>query len=250
MELHAVETARFVGNAGQRRVAGLCDDAEAGRQGVDSVAMAHPDVEQAVALRAGMVLDIAQQPGMAARAHLRIAVLALARRGDAAAELRGHSLHAVADAEHGHTEVEHQRVGTWCRGLVHRLRTAGQDHALRREAADRVRRQIPGMQLAVDTGLAHPPRDQLAVLRAEVQDQNAVGMNVCGHRRGLLDGLFTRAGREAMVSGPRAASSIEALFLVQQCRGSATVSDRCRCRNRVSAQHRLRIRLRQGRRTA
>ncbi len=37
---------------------------------------------------------------------------------------------------------------------------------------------VPGMDLAVDAQLAHAPRDQLGVLRAEVEDQDAVGVDV------------------------------------------------------------------------
>jgi hypothetical protein len=78
MELHAVEAARLVGDAGQRGIVGLGDDTEKpGGRRLDPVAVAHPDIEQAVALRAGVVLDVAQQPRMAAGADLCIAVLAL-----------------------------------------------------------------------------------------------------------------------------------------------------------------------------
>ena len=37
---------------------------------------------------------------------------------------------------------------------------------------------VPGQDLAVDADLAHAPRDQLRVLRAEVEDQDPVGMDV------------------------------------------------------------------------
>ena len=46
VELQAVEAARLVGDAGQRRIGGLGDDAEAGRQALHPVAVAHPDVQQ------------------------------------------------------------------------------------------------------------------------------------------------------------------------------------------------------------
>jgi hypothetical protein len=182
VELHAVEAARLVGDAGERGVVGLGDDAKAVRERLDPVAVAHPDVEQAVALGRGVVLDVAQQPGVPAGAHLRIAVLALGGRRDAAAELRGHGLHAIADAEHRHAEIEHERVCPRRLGLVHRLRAAGENDPARRKLADQRRIHVPGMQLAVDAGLAHAPGNELRVLGAEVEDQEAVGMNICwGH---------------------------------------------------------------------
>ena len=60
----------------------------------------------------------------------------------------------------------------------HRFGAAGKDDALRLEFADRGIRDIPGMHLAVHAELAHAARDQLRVLRAEVEDQDPVGVDV------------------------------------------------------------------------
>ncbi len=135
VELQAVEAPFLVRHAGQGRVVRGADGMKAGRQGVDPVAVAHPDVQQAVALGAGVVLDVPQQPGVAAGAHLGVAVLAMGRRGDLAAELGGHGLHAVADAEHRDAEFEDGVVRPWRLVLVDRLRPAGEDHALGAEVA-------------------------------------------------------------------------------------------------------------------
>ncbi len=51
---------------------------------------------------------------------------------------------------------------------------AGKDHALRPEAAHKVVADVVRMDLAIDLGLAHPPRDQLRVLRPEIQDEDAL----------------------------------------------------------------------------
>jgi hypothetical protein len=50
---------------------------EAGRQFGDLVAVAHPHVEQPVALVVDAVLNVAQQRGMSARADLGVAEFAL-----------------------------------------------------------------------------------------------------------------------------------------------------------------------------
>ncbi len=99
------------------------DELEAVGQLRDAVAVAHPHVEQAVAFDADAILDVAQQLAVAARADLGIAELVHVARLDGAAELRGHGLHAVADAEHGHAELpDHvlRRAGrcpaAWTRG--------------------------------------------------------------------------------------------------------------------------------------
>ncbi len=151
-----------------------------GGRRLDAVAVAHPDVQQAVALGAGVVLDVAQQLRMSARPHLGIAVFAMGRGDDGAAELGGHGLEAVADAKHRHAEVEDQRVGARGLGLMHGLGSAGEDDAAGAEGADGVRVHVVGVQLAVDPRLAHPAGDELGVLGPEVEDEDAVGVDV-GH---------------------------------------------------------------------
>ena len=106
MELNAVQLARLVRHAGDRgrRIAG--DNLEAGRQFGDLVAVAHPDIEQPMAFAVGTVLDVFEQGRVAAGSHLGIAKLAHLPAFDLPAELRCHGLHAVADAEHRHAELE------------------------------------------------------------------------------------------------------------------------------------------------
>jgi len=51
---------------------------------------------------------------------------------------------------------------------------ARQDHALCAEAAHELVADIVRMDLAVDLGFADSPGDELGVLGAEIQDQDAV----------------------------------------------------------------------------
>src|SRR6185436_10310374 len=91
---------------------------------------------------------------------------------DLAAELLRHGLHAVADAEHRHAELE-RRLGSLAgRFLVSRHVAAGEDDALCAEAAHEVVGDVVGMDLAVDLGFANPPGDQLRVLRPEIEDED------------------------------------------------------------------------------
>ena len=56
----------------------------------------------------------------------------------------------------------------------HRFGTAGKDDAARREFAHEVGRDIVGVKLTVDVSLAYATRDQLGVLGAEIEDQDAI----------------------------------------------------------------------------
>ena len=94
---------------------------------------------------------------------------------DLAAELSGHRLLTVADAQHRDAELEQDIGGARRRRLGHRGRPAGQDHRAGCEVADRVGRFAIGADLAIDAAFAHPARDKLGHLRAEIEDQNAVG---------------------------------------------------------------------------
>src|SRR5262247_909100 len=106
---------------------------------------------------------------MYVRANPRIAELARVVWCDLATEVLRHGLHAVADAEHGHAELEHDRVCAWRRGVRHGFRTTGKNDPARPECADLLGAQIPGMKLAINAGLAHAPRDELRVLSTEIE---------------------------------------------------------------------------------
>src|SRR5690606_22243308 len=129
-----------------------------------------------------VVLDVPQQVAVAVDLHLGVAELALVGALYLAAELLRHGLHAVADAEHRHPQLEHQAR---CPGGAvaggHRLGATGEDDAPGLEFADRLQRHIERVDLAVDTDLADAPGDQLGVLGAEVEDQDLVGVDIVAH---------------------------------------------------------------------
>ncbi|GBE11626.1 hypothetical protein BMS3Abin12_02215 [bacterium BMS3Abin12] len=180
VELQPVEAAFVVGHTRERRAVGGRDDLEARRQGRDPVAVAHPYIEQSVALGARMVLDVAQQARVTAHAHLGVAVLALAGGLHLPAELCGHRLHAVADTEHRYAEFKdrfrHARRG----GLRDRLRPPREHDAARGELTHAGGVHVEGHDLAIHARLTHAARNQLRVLGSEVQDQDTFGMNI-GH---------------------------------------------------------------------
>lgn len=87
-----------------------------------------------------------------------------------AAERERHELHPVADAERGNVQVEERRVYPRRAVFVDTVRAAGEDYAFRLTAPDLLYRSIVRDQLGVDAGLTDPPRDELGVLPAEVED--------------------------------------------------------------------------------
>jgi hypothetical protein len=174
MKLHAVETALVVEHAGDGGRGVLAHHPEAGWQLIDLVTVAHPDVEPALPVRIATVLDVGEQLRMPVGAHFGIAVLVMAGIDHLAAQLGGHGLHAIADAEHRHAQLEHRLGGARRLLFRHRGRTAGEDDPLGGEGTDEFPRHVIGMQFAVDVGLAHAPGDQLSVLGAEIEDQDLV----------------------------------------------------------------------------
>src|SRR5882672_696208 len=100
------------------------------------------------------------------------------RRRDAAAELLRHRLHAVTDAEYRHAKIEYRLRGARRICVGDGFGTAGEDDPARLEGADVRVGDVPGADLAVDADLAHAPRNQLCVLRAEVENEDPVGVDV------------------------------------------------------------------------
>src|SRR5687767_11977888 len=101
------------------------------------------------------------------------AELATLGRLNFAAERLTSQLHPVADAQDRNAEGEDCRVALGSAGLVDAGRTARKDQPPRLQFRHAGRREIVTHDLAEDVLLAHSPRNQLAVLRAEVEDQNA-----------------------------------------------------------------------------
>ena len=170
VELHAVDAPGIVGDRGERRGLRGGDHAKPGRQIDDLVAVAHPHL----LARAGLEHALEQR---AALSHVdeRAAELAVMADLDPAAELRADGLLAVADAEDRHAQLEHRSGRAWRLGLGGRGRPAREDDRLRRERPDRGVIRGARHDLGIDAGLAHPPGDQLGVLGAEVEDQDALG---------------------------------------------------------------------------
>ena len=121
--------------------------------------------------------DAVEQRGVAVGAHLGIAELALCGRASTLPpSCVRHGLHAVADAQHRHAQLEHRLRRLSVVLLVDAGVAAGQDDALERAiarvGADPVVAHVAGMDLAKHMRLAHAARDQLGDLGAEIEDED------------------------------------------------------------------------------
>jgi hypothetical protein len=94
---------------------------------------------------------------------------------DLAAELFGHELLAVADAEHRHAGLEQGVVRARAVGGGDGSRAAGEDDAARPQPGQRFLGGAERRDLAIHTGFAHAPGDELGHLRPEIDDQDGVG---------------------------------------------------------------------------
>ncbi len=140
--------------------------------------MAHPHVEHGATLTVLAIGDAVEQAIGRGGRHFSVAELAVVAGRDPPAELLRHRLHAVADAEHRDAEFEDRARRRGRLRLGGGLGAAGKDDALRAKAADFFVRDVPRVDFAVDAELADPPGDELRVLRAEVEDQDAILVQV------------------------------------------------------------------------
>ena len=144
--------------------------------GRDLVAVAAPDV------------DLFADPIEELRAirdvqHAR-AVFAPGAELHLAAQMVRHQLHPVANSQHRKAERKNLRIEVRRAFVVNAGRPARKHDALRLQRRDFLRRDIEANDLRIDLAFANPPRDDLGVLRTEIEDEN-LGM---GGWRGSLHG--------------------------------------------------------------
>ena len=201
VELEAVEAALDVGHGGDGAGEGAGDGGEAGGQGGDLIAVAHPDVEFAG--------EAGEERGVAGALDEGGAVLAAVAGFDVAAEeLSGH-LHAVADAEDGEAEVEKFGVAEGRVGFKDARGAAGEDDAGGFAGGEGGGGGVEAQQFAIDVLLADTAGDELAVLRAVVENGDPVvglheGEKLAGGaegEQGLLVASFAGASRKRCAFG-------------------------------------------------
>ena len=149
------------GIAGARRC-----DMKSGRRRLDVITVAHPDGRTLAGRKSVEQYAVTRRPNLVA------AVLSLPAARDFRAEKMGDELHPVTDTEHG-CNVEQGEIGARRILPVDRVGSAAQDDAGGIPRSDPFDRAARWMDLRVDSRLAHAARDELRVLRAVIDDQDA-----------------------------------------------------------------------------
>ena len=181
MELQAVKMPFLIGYAGNRRAVGRGHQFETLGHLDDPVTVAHPDIQQTIAFRTGVVLNIAQQRGVATRPHLGIAILMMIGIFHLPSQLGRHGLHAVTDPQYRHAQLEHHWWGLWGFRGGDGFRATGKNNRLGGKRADFRLVQIPAVKLTIDPRFPHATGNQLGVLGTKIEDQDAICMDIRGH---------------------------------------------------------------------
>ena len=105
---------------------------------------------------------------------------------DCTPEVPRHQLHPVTDPERGHAELEDPGVEVGSVVAVHRRRPAGQNECRGVSPRDLVCGQPVADELRVHARFPNAPRDQLAVLAAEIDDEHRTFLR-CRLRSGERD---------------------------------------------------------------
>src|ERR1017187_8974182 len=98
----------------------------------------------------------------------------------AAGEMIG-ELQAVADAQDGNAQIEEFRIAGRRPRFVNAGRPAREDDAASLQPAYPLGGDVGADELAEDVLLAHPPGNELGVLRAEVEDQDVFVVRHLAH---------------------------------------------------------------------
>ncbi len=177
MKLHTVKFALFVGHCRNRTIVRRRHQLEAGRHLDHFVAVAHPYLQHAVSFGRHEVIDTRKERRMTACTHFGIAEFPNVADLNLAAQLLGHHLHAIADAEHRHANVEYRLRCTRRIAFGHRVGAAGKNDAGRTIVANEFIRYIVRIDFGKHTGFAHAARNQLGNLGTEIENEY-FGMHV------------------------------------------------------------------------
>ncbi len=165
MELGRVELAVVVLHRSDAGRGGTRGHRESRRRRADGVAVAHPDLR-------GLGQPVEQRARRLGDRELGKAVLADVGLGDLPAEVQRHLLDAVAEAQDRDAELEHGRVHVRRALGVHARGTSGEDERRGCTARDLLGGDVERHDLRVDPRLADAARDELRVLRPEVEDED------------------------------------------------------------------------------
>ena len=166
MKLHAPELAADRFDGGKRAVRTGANAAKTVGQRFDPIAVAHPHGEVFAGRKAGKQLRGRFQ------ANGRPAVFAMAGRHHLATQEQAGELNAIANPQDGHIQAEDLRRDPGRALVIHGRWSTGQDDPRRLHGADAFEGQIERVDFRIHILLAHPARDELGVLRTEIENEN------------------------------------------------------------------------------
>ncbi len=106
-----------------------------------------------------------------------MAIFALGRSAHLAAHVVNDEVKSVTNTQHGRVELEQSRIGGRRVGVVHRRGAAGEDDADWLVGLNFSERCGAWQDDGEDILLANTPRDQLRILRAEIEDNDCLGVH-------------------------------------------------------------------------
>ena len=184
MELHAVEAAGGVGELRVGAGVGVRGGGKALRQAGDPVVVIHEHM--------GLAAHAVEEGGILG-AKQRIAVFAHVRALHRSAVEVVEQLHAVADAQHGNAQAVHQAALDPGRAvLVDAGGAAGENHAAQGFVPPERAVRAVGQDFAIHAHLAHPPRNQLVVLAAKIENDDLLAVHLAVSPFLILHTLYTR----------------------------------------------------------
>ena len=135
------------------------------------VAVRHPDCKI-------LGQSLKQPRSQSSIVNFGVTVFALVGRAHFSAERVHHELQPVADAEHGQRRGR-RRAGSATRSVfvIDRRRAAGENDSNRRVASNFFERGVAGKDDGEDVLFADAARDQLRILRPEVEDNDRLGFH-------------------------------------------------------------------------
>ena len=139
------------------------------RRRVHMIAVAHP-------YRGLLPCPKSLEQAAALDSEVGPAVFAPAGAGDISTGEMSQQLHSVAEAQHRRAQLEQLGVGGGNTLAIDRIGSAREDDSLGLPLANPVHRAGRGMDLTVHVSLPHPSGNELSVLGAEIDDQDAVVM--------------------------------------------------------------------------
>ena len=128
-------------------------------------------------------------------------------------------LHAVADAQDRHAQLEDRRIAVRSAGLVNAGRAAGEDDRQRIELADSFRGDVVADDPREGMMLANPARDELDVLGAEIEDEDGSFCRIGIRHERIFERGAIRAGSDWL---PRCVPSVTALGVLENGSGAST----------------------------